>query len=87
MSNNFVTYELDGPVALIGLNRPDKRNAINEAVIDELRPPCTAPETRPMSACCMATASTSAPASIWVKRWPALRSDEAAAQAQAPLLA
>ena len=37
MSNDFVTYELDGPIALIGLNRPDKRNAINEAVIDELR--------------------------------------------------
>src|SRR5215207_4908788 len=37
MSNDFVTYELDGPVALIGLNRPDKRNAINESVIDALR--------------------------------------------------
>ncbi|HUG25958.1 crotonase/enoyl-CoA hydratase family protein [Piscinibacter sp.] len=37
MSESLVTYELDGPVALIGLNRPDKRNAINEAVIDVLR--------------------------------------------------
>lgn len=37
MSNPLVTYELDGSVALIGLNRPDKRNAINDAVIDALR--------------------------------------------------
>jgi enoyl-CoA hydratase/carnithine racemase len=37
MTQELVTYELDGPVALIGLNRPDKRNAINEAVIDALR--------------------------------------------------
>jgi len=37
MSTALVTYELEGPIALIGLNRPDKRNAINEAVIDELR--------------------------------------------------
>lgn len=33
----LVSYELDGPVALIGLNRPDKRNAINDAVIDALK--------------------------------------------------
>jgi len=33
----LVTYELDGAVALIGLNRSDKRNAINDAVIDALR--------------------------------------------------
>ena len=32
-----VTYQLDGPIALIGLNRPKKRNAINDAVIRELR--------------------------------------------------
>jgi enoyl-CoA hydratase/carnithine racemase len=37
MTAPLVTYELDGPVALIGLNRPDKRNAINDAVIDALR--------------------------------------------------
>lgn len=37
MTAPLVTYELDGPVALIGLNRPDKRNAINDACIDELR--------------------------------------------------
>jgi enoyl-CoA hydratase/carnithine racemase len=33
----LVTYELDGPIALIGLNRPDKRNAIDDAVIAALR--------------------------------------------------
>ncbi|MCY0855218.1 crotonase/enoyl-CoA hydratase family protein [Cupriavidus sp. D39] len=37
MSAELVTYELEGPVALIGLNRPDKRNAINEEVICALR--------------------------------------------------
>ncbi|MCC8395838.1 crotonase/enoyl-CoA hydratase family protein [Paraburkholderia sp. MMS20-SJTR3] len=37
MSETLVTYELDGAVALIGLNRPDKRNAINEEVIAQLR--------------------------------------------------
>ena len=33
----LVTYQLEGPVAVLGLNRPDKRNAINNAVIDALR--------------------------------------------------
>ena len=37
MSETLVAYELDGQVALIGLNRPDKRNAINEDVIVQLR--------------------------------------------------
>ena len=37
MTPSLVNYELDGRIALIGLNRPDKRNAINEAVIDALR--------------------------------------------------
>jgi enoyl-CoA hydratase/carnithine racemase len=36
MSDTFITYELDGPVALIGLNRPDKRNAIHDALVAEL---------------------------------------------------
>ena len=35
--DTLVSYALDGAVALIGLNRPDKRNAINDAVIDALR--------------------------------------------------
>ena len=35
--DSLVSYALDGAVALIGLNRPDKRNAINDAVIDALR--------------------------------------------------
>lgn len=33
----LVTYRIDGPIAVIGLNRPDKRNAINSAVIDALK--------------------------------------------------
>ncbi len=37
MSESLITYELDGNVAMIGLNRPDKRNAINDPLIDELR--------------------------------------------------
>ncbi|CAN5538893.1 crotonase/enoyl-CoA hydratase family protein [soil metagenome] len=37
MSATLVTYELDGSTALIGLNRPQKRNAINDPLIDELR--------------------------------------------------
>jgi (methylthio)acryloyl-CoA hydratase len=37
MTAELVTYELDGPIALIGLNRPDKRNAISDAVIKALR--------------------------------------------------
>lgn len=37
MSEALITYELDGAVALIGLNRPDKRNAINEDLIAQLR--------------------------------------------------
>jgi enoyl-CoA hydratase/carnithine racemase len=32
----FVTYELDGPIALIGLNRPEKRNAIGDRVVEAL---------------------------------------------------
>jgi enoyl-CoA hydratase/carnithine racemase len=34
---SFITYELDGKIALIGLNRPDKRNAIHDPLIDALR--------------------------------------------------
>lgn len=37
MSDALITYELDGNIALIGLNRPDKRNAINDPLIDALR--------------------------------------------------
>lgn len=37
MGEPLITYELDGAIALIGLNRPDKRNAINDSLIDELR--------------------------------------------------
>jgi len=36
MSEEFVTYELDGKVAKIGLNRPKKRNALNSALQQQL---------------------------------------------------
>ncbi len=36
MTADFVTYVLDGEVALIGLNRPGKRNAISDAFVDRL---------------------------------------------------
>ena len=36
MEKNLVTYELEGPVALIGLNRPEKRNALNLDFIQSL---------------------------------------------------
>ncbi|MGH7118602.1 MAG: crotonase/enoyl-CoA hydratase family protein [Acetobacteraceae bacterium] len=36
MSDEVVTYELDGAIALIGLNRPHKRNALTEAVFTGL---------------------------------------------------
>ena len=35
-SNSLVTYELRGAVALIGLNRPEKRNAISDRVVEAL---------------------------------------------------
>jgi (methylthio)acryloyl-CoA hydratase len=37
MAEKLITYELDGDVAMIGLNRADKRNAINDAVMAALR--------------------------------------------------
>ena len=37
MSSDLITYELDGAVAVIGLNRPEKRNAINNDVVIQLR--------------------------------------------------
>ena len=36
MSDAVVTYELDGDVALVGLNRDEFRNAINAEVLDQL---------------------------------------------------
>src|SRR5262245_43901043 len=32
-----VTYELEGEIALVGLNRPDKRNCFNPTVMRQLR--------------------------------------------------
>ncbi len=37
MPAEVITYELAGKVALIGLNRPEKRNAIDERLIAQLR--------------------------------------------------
>ena len=37
MTEDLVSYRLEGRIAVVGLNRPDKRNAINEAVINALR--------------------------------------------------
>ena len=37
MTEQLVTYELQGDVALIGLDRADKRNAINRTVMTQLR--------------------------------------------------
>ena len=34
---NVVTYELEGEIALIGINRPDKRNCFNPDVMKALR--------------------------------------------------
>jgi enoyl-CoA hydratase/carnithine racemase len=36
MSDQVVTYELEGETALIGLNRPEKRNALNDALGTQL---------------------------------------------------
>ncbi len=36
-TRQYITYELDGPLALIGIDRPDKRNAISAMVMTQLR--------------------------------------------------
>ncbi|MGZ5865209.1 MAG: crotonase/enoyl-CoA hydratase family protein [Xanthobacteraceae bacterium] len=37
MAAPLVTYEIEGPLALIGLNRAEKRNAINNELVEEIR--------------------------------------------------
>jgi enoyl-CoA hydratase/carnithine racemase len=37
MDEQLVTYELDGDVALVGINRTDKRNAISIPVMNQMR--------------------------------------------------
>ncbi|MEZ5709285.1 MAG: crotonase/enoyl-CoA hydratase family protein [Blastomonas sp.] len=37
MSEQYVTYELDGEIALVGIDRADKRNAISTPVMTQLR--------------------------------------------------
>ncbi len=34
MNNQFVTYKVKGPLAIITLNRPEKLNAINVSMVD-----------------------------------------------------
>ena len=61
---NIVTYELEGEIALVGLNRPDKRNCFNPDVMKAAaRRASSAPAKRPNAASSSATATTSAPAS------------------------
>ncbi|MEO8242689.1 MAG: enoyl-CoA hydratase-related protein, partial [bacterium] len=35
-SSDYVSYELDGDVAILGLNRPEKRNAISDRFVEEI---------------------------------------------------
>jgi enoyl-CoA hydratase/carnithine racemase len=37
VSSEPITYSVEGPVALIGINRPEKRNAISQAMLREIR--------------------------------------------------
>ncbi|HXH06214.1 MAG TPA: enoyl-CoA hydratase-related protein [Vicinamibacterales bacterium] len=37
MSYSYLLLERDGPVAILTINRPEKRNALNAQVVDELR--------------------------------------------------
>lgn len=46
----YLTYELRGDVAVIGLNRPEKRNAISDAVVEELDTAITRAETEAKAA-------------------------------------
>ena len=36
LAEELISYELDGPIALIGINRPAKRNALNSATVNAL---------------------------------------------------
>lgn len=36
MTDEFVTYELRGDIALVGLNRPQKRNAISDRFVEAI---------------------------------------------------
>ena len=37
MKYDLITYRVEDDVAFLGLNRPDKRNAINDAMVEEMR--------------------------------------------------
>jgi (methylthio)acryloyl-CoA hydratase len=40
MTDKLVTYELQGDVAIVGLNRANKRNAINDELLKQIREAC-----------------------------------------------
>ncbi len=40
MSDKIVTYERDGDIAIVGLDRANKRNAINDELLKQLREAC-----------------------------------------------
>jgi enoyl-CoA hydratase/carnithine racemase len=40
MSEQMVTYEIDGDIAIVGLNRAEKRNAINDELMSQIRAAC-----------------------------------------------
>lgn len=46
MTTDLVTFEMRGPVALIGLNRAEKRNAISDALRDALHGALVAAQTQ-----------------------------------------
>ena len=47
MSYATLTLDFDGPLAIVTLNRPDKRNAISYELIDELLRALDEVENRP----------------------------------------
>ena len=40
MSEQMVTYEIEGDIAIVGLNRAEKRNAINDELMSQIRAAC-----------------------------------------------
>ncbi|MFV0244217.1 MAG: crotonase/enoyl-CoA hydratase family protein [Qingshengfaniella sp.] len=48
--DGFVTYEMDGKIALIGLNRPEKRNAISDRFVEALAVAVTRAQTEAKAA-------------------------------------
>jgi hypothetical protein len=59
-----VTYELEGEIALVGLNRPDKRNCFNPTVMKQLRAAIERAGEEAKCGIIFGMATTSAPGSI-----------------------